>query len=114
MRLRRELHGLTLPRVVVTEPGVGTRTLVAPPDATVLELARRANLALEGTCGGQMACATCHVVIDPAWYGRLPEPSAEERDMLELAVRPRRTSRLGCQVRLGPELDGLAFTVIGE
>ena len=103
-----------MPKVVVTEPGGAVRALDAPAGATILQLARRENLALEGTCGGQMACATCHVVVDPDWYGRLPPPSAEEREMLELAVRPRRTSRLGCQVRLDAELDGLAFTVIGE
>jgi 2Fe-2S ferredoxin len=103
-----------VPKVVVTEAGAGTRELNAPAGATILELARRENLPLEGTCGGQMACATCHVAIDPDWYGRLPQPSSEEREMLELAVRPRRTSRLGCQVRLTGDLDGLAFTVIGE
>lgn len=103
-----------MPKVVVTEPGGAVRELDAPAGATILELARREHLALEGTCGGQMACATCHVVVDADWYGRLPEPSMEEREMLELAVRPRRTSRLGCQVRLTPDLDGLAFTVIGE
>ncbi|MFP4126013.1 MAG: 2Fe-2S iron-sulfur cluster-binding protein [Alphaproteobacteria bacterium] len=103
-----------MPKVVVTEPRGAVRQLDAPAGATILELARRENLALEGTCGGQMACATCHVVIDPHWYGRLPKPSREEREMLELAVRPRRTSRLGCQVRLTADLDGVAFTVIGE
>ncbi|NBB69583.1 MAG: 2Fe-2S iron-sulfur cluster binding domain-containing protein [Alphaproteobacteria bacterium] len=103
-----------MPEVVVTEPGGTARALTAPAGATILDLARREDLALEGTCGGQMACATCHVVIAAEWYGRLPTPSAEERDMLELAARPRRTSRLGCQVRLTPDLDGLAFTVIGE
>ncbi len=102
-----------MPKVVVTEGGA-VRELDAPVGATILELARRESLALEGTCGGQMACATCHVLIDPDWYGRLSPPSAEEREMLELAVRPRRTSRLGCQVRLDAALDGLAFTVIGE
>jgi len=103
-----------VPKVVVTERGGAVRELDAPAGATILELARRDELALEGTCGGQMACATCHVVVDADWYGRLPKPSMEEREMLELAVRPRRTSRLGCQVRLTPDLDGLAFTVIGE
>jgi 2Fe-2S ferredoxin len=111
--LRRELHGLTVPRIVVTDGGVA-RALDAPEGATVLELARRENLALEGTCGGQMACATCHVAIDPESYRKLPPPSAEEREMLELAVRPRRTSRLGCQLRLTADLDGLAIEVIGE
>ncbi|MEO1092985.1 MAG: 2Fe-2S iron-sulfur cluster-binding protein [Pseudomonadota bacterium] len=91
-----------------------TRHLDAVDGSTILEVARRFDLELEGTCGGQMACATCHVVIGPDWYARLPPPSNEERDMLELAARPRRTSRLGCQVRLAGTLDGLAFEVIGE
>jgi len=103
-----------VPKVVVSEADGTVRALDAPAGATILDLARREDLALEGTCGGQMACATCHVVIDADWFGRLPRPSPEEREMLELAARPRRTSRLGCQVRLTPDLDGLAFTVIGE
>lgn len=103
-----------MPRVFVTELSGHVRELHAPEGATILELARREDLALEGTCGGQMACATCHIVVAPAWYGALPTPAAEEREMVELALRPRRTSRLGCQVKLNAALDGLAFTIVGE
>jgi len=103
-----------VPKVLVTEPDGGTHELDVPAGAEILELARREDLALEGTCGGQMACATCHVVLDADWYGRLPKPTMEEREMLQLAMRPRRTSRLGCQVKVTADLDGLAFTVVGE
>lgn len=98
----------------MTERDGSVRRLSAEPGTTIRELAHEAMLELECTCGGQMACATCHVVIDPAWAAKLPKPSVEEREMLELAVRPRRHSRLGCQVRLDADLDGLAFTVVGE
>ena len=98
----------------MTERDGSVRRLAAEPGTTIRELAQEAMLELECTCGGQMACATCHVVIDPAWAAKLPKPSVEEREMLELAVRPRRHSRLGCQVRLNTDLDGLAFTVVGE
>ena len=100
-------------KIVVTEADGSVRELNAVPGTTILDLARRYDLSLECTCGGQMACATCHVTVAAPWFERLPRPSPEERDMLELAERPRRHSRLGCQVRLTPELDGLAFEVVG-
>jgi ferredoxin len=103
-----------MPRVTAIEPGGREQTLEAEPGSTIQELARAHDLPLECTCGGQMACATCHVVIDPSFFGHLPPASAEEKDMLLLSARPRRTSRLGCQVRLTDELDGLRFTVVGE
>jgi ferredoxin len=58
-----------------------------------------------------MACATCHVVIAAADFGRLPPASEEEEDMLDLVPDARRTSRLACQVRLLPALDGIAFSL---
>jgi len=58
---------------------------------------------LEGTCGGQMSCCTCHVYLDPETYRMLKEPEEAELDMLDLAYEPRETSRLGCQVVLEPD-----------
>lgn len=66
---------------------------------------------LECACSGVMACSTCHVVIAPEWFQRVGEPEEAERDMLDLAHEPTDTSRLGCQVVLRPELDGLTFRV---
>ena len=76
---------------------------------SVLEAARRGNVAIEGACGGAMACATCHVHVDDVWFERLRTPSAEEDEMLELAQELAATSRLGCQIRLTPALDGLVL-----
>lgn len=58
-------------------------------------------------CGGALSCATCHVHVVPEWFERAGAPSAAEADMLEMAVDPDETSRLSCQIVLGPELDGL-------
>ena len=78
---------------------------------TLLDVARIHDLAIEGACGGSMACATCHVVVDPSFADRLPVPSAEEEDMLDLAQDLAATSRLGCQLRLSAALDGLTVRV---
>lgn len=85
--------------------------IAAEPGERLLDAGQRAGLPLEGTCGGDMACATCHVVIAAADFGRLPPASEEEEDMLDLVPDARRTSRLACQVRLLPALDELAFSL---
>lgn len=81
---------------------------------TLLRVAQAAGMPLEGTCEGQMACSTCHVVVDKDWFARLAEASEEEEDMLDLAAGVRRTSRLSCQIVLGEELDGLTVTIPAE
>jgi len=81
------------------------------PGDSLLTLAQGAGLPLEGTCEGQMACSTCHVVVDPDWFARLPPASEDEEDMLDLAVGVRRTSRLACQILLDESLDGLSVSV---
>ena len=79
----------------------------------LLDVAQAAGLPLEGTCGGQLACATCHVVLDEAGFARLPPAGEEEEDMLDLATGARRTSRLACQIRLTDALDGLTVRIPG-
>ena len=81
---------------------------------TLLRVAQAAGMPLEGTCEGQMACSTCHVVVDREWFDRLPEASEEEEDMLDLAAGVRRTSRLSCQIVLREELDGLTVAIPAE
>ena len=66
---------------------------------------------LECACSGVMACSTCQVYVDPAWLTAVGEAGEDEQDMLDLAHEPRDNSRLGCQVRLSPELDGLVVAV---
>lgn len=83
----------------------------ARPGASLLDVARQEDLAIEGACGGSMACATCHVIVDPDFFERLPVASDEEEDMLDLAESLAATSRLGCQIRMAGELDGLVVAV---
>ena len=78
---------------------------------SLLRVAQAAGMPLEGTCEGQMACSTCHVVVDKDWFDRLPHASEEEEDMLDLAAGVRRTSRLSCQIVLAEGLDGLTVTI---
>ena len=86
----------------------------AEPGARLLEVAQAAGMPLEGTCEGQMACSTCHIVIAPEWFDRLPPASADEEDMLDLAADVRRTSRLSCQIVLAEALDGMEVRIPGE
>lgn len=86
----------------------GDRKLVeAEPGANLLALGQAAGLPLEGTCEGQMACSTCHVVIGADWFGRLTPATEEEEDMLDLAAGVTARSRLSCQIDLTEELDGI-------
>jgi ferredoxin len=86
----------------------------AAPGERLLEVGQRSGLPLEGTCEGQMACSTCHVIVAPEWFDRLPRASEDEEDMLDLAAGAARTSRLSCQIALTPQLDGLEVRVPGE
>lgn len=80
----------------------------------LLEVGQNADMPLEGTCEGQMACSTCHVIVAPDWFGKLPRASDDEEDMLDLAAGVTRTSRLSCQITLSEELDGLEVRIPGE
>ncbi len=84
------------------------------PGIPLLEVAQAAGMPLEGTCEGQMACSTCHVIVAAEWFARLPEASEDEEDMLDLAAGVQRTSRLSCQIVLSDELDGLEVRVPAE
>ncbi len=86
----------------------------AEPGDTLLRAGQAAGLPLEGTCEGQMACSTCHVVVATDWFDRLPPASEEEEDMLDFAAGARRTSRLSCQIELTADMDGLTVSVPGE
>jgi ferredoxin len=82
--------------------------------APLLDVAQAAGLPLEGTCEGQMACSTCHVIVAKEWFDRLPPAVEEEEDMLDLAAGVARTSRLSCQIVLSERLDGLEVRIPAE
>lgn len=77
----------------------------------LLDVAQAIGQPLEGTCDGDIACATCHVIVDPADFDRLPPASKEEEELLDLAYNATRTSRLACQIRLTAGLDGMTVRV---
>jgi len=79
----------------------------APAGTRLLDLAQASDQPLEGACEGAMACSTCHVLIKPDDFDRLPMASAEEEDMLDFAYGASRTSRLACQIWLGDDLATL-------
>lgn len=83
--------------------------LQAAPGQSLMKAATDARIrGLEGDCGGTLSCATCHVMVDPAWAAQLPPPVADETDMLDFAASPvEPESRLSCQIQLTPALDGL-------
>ena len=90
----------------------GERVAVQAKDGDrLLEVAQAAGMPLEGTCEAQMACSTCHVIVVPEWFDRLPPAVDDEEDMLDLAAQVTRTSRLSCQIVLTPELDGLEVRI---
>ena len=73
----------------------------------MLEIAHKHDIDIEGACEGSLACSTCHVIVDPAWFKKLATPTEDEEDMLDLAFGLTETSRLGCQIVMTAELDGL-------
>ena len=86
----------------------GTRLEVeAPLGLSVLEIAHKHGVDIEGACEGSLACSTCHVIVDAAWFKKLEKPTEDEEDMLDLAFGLEKTSRLGCQIVMTPALDGL-------
>jgi 2Fe-2S ferredoxin len=85
-----------------------------PVGTTVLEAAHNNDIDLEGACEGSLACSTCHVIVDKEFYSKLSNPSEDEEDMLDLAFGLTPTSRLGCQIILTKELDGLTLIVPEE
>ena len=80
---------------------------------SLLEVGQAAGMRLEGTCEGQMACSTCHVIVAQRWFAKLPDASEDEEDMLDLAAGVTPTSRLSCQLLLTEALDGLEVRIPG-
>ena len=90
----------------------GTEKVIdAENGLSLLEVAHNNGVALEGACEGSLACSTCHVIVEKEFFEKLPEPSEEEEDMLDLAWGLTHTSRLGCQIIINDGLDGMKVKV---
>jgi len=102
------MDGLDLmPKLTFIERDGTRKTVEAPIGLSVLEIAHRNDIDIEGACEGSLACSTCHVVVEPEWYELLKDATEDEEDMLDLAFGLTKTSRLGCQIVMTEELDGL-------
>ena len=103
-----------MPKVIYITLDGKEHEIEAEEGTTLMEIGRDANLGIEGTCGGSLSCATCHVVVDPEWYEKTGSPDADEEDMLDLADGLKPTSRLGCQIEVTDKLDGLRVSIPEE
>jgi ferredoxin len=97
----------------ISADGNRVREVDAPPGERLLDVAQEEGQPLEGTCEGQMACSTCHVIIAAEDFAKLPPASEEEDDLLDLASHVTRTSRLACQIYLNEELEELTVRIPG-
>ena len=96
-----------MPKMVFIERDGTQKEVEAPLGLSVLEIAHRNSIDIEGACEGSLACSTCHVIVDGAWFSKLAKPTEDEEDMLDLAFDLQETSRLGCQLIMTDALDGL-------
>ena len=74
---------------------------------TILEVARKYNIEIEGSCEGSLACSTCHILIEEKWFNKLIPANEEEKELLGLLPDLKKHSRLGCQIKLTKNLDGI-------
>lgn len=103
-----------MPKMTFVEADGTRREVDAPVGLSLLEIAHRNDIDIEGACEGSLACSTCHVIVDPEWYPKLAEATEDEEDMLDLAFDLTLTSRLGCQIVMSEELDGLTVNLPAE
>lgn len=98
----------------VSADGGDVQEVQARDGDNLLSVGQAAGQPLEGTCEGQMACSTCHVIVDSADFGKLPRASEAEEDMLDLAAAATRTSRLSCQIDLTADMGVLTVRIPSE
>lgn len=100
-----------MPKITFIHPDGREQTVDAPVGISILEVARKFDVPIEGACEGSLACSTCHVIVDEAFYKQLATATEDEEDMLDLAFGLTSTSRLGCQIIVSEALDGIKLTL---
>ncbi len=103
-----------MPSMTFIHPDGSKVKVEAEAGLSILEIARANEIDIEGACEGSLACSTCHVIVAPEFFECLPQASEDEEDMLDLAFGLMPTSRLGCQIIINTELDGLVVTLPAE
>ena len=100
-----------MPNITFIDQDDNKHIIDADNGFSIMEVARDNDLGILGSCGGSISCCTCHVIIDPYWYDIVGKPNADEEDVLETASGLQTTSRLGCQIEISDELEGLIVTI---
>jgi 2Fe-2S ferredoxin len=100
-----------MPYINFVERDGSVKTVEAKIGLSVLEIAHKHGIDIEGACGGSLACSTCHVIVDDNDFEKLDPASDDEEDMLDLAFDLQKTSRLCCQIIMTNDLDGMTFTL---
>ena len=104
-----------MPTLYVTDTANKDVAVTGETGLSVMEIIRGAGFEdLVAACGGGCSCATCHVVVDPAWAEKAGRPSAEEQDLLDGSAKVEPTSRLSCQIVMSQALDGLKVRIVQE
>ncbi len=97
-----------MPKITYIENNGKTHNIEVPNELSVMEGAIQNNIpGIDADCGGACACATCHIYVDEKWFNKLPSKSEAEQDMLDMAIEPNKFSRLGCQITVNDDLDGM-------
>ena len=98
-------------KIIFIEPDGKEKIVEAENGLSILEVAHKNDIDLEGACEGSLACSTCHIILEKNFFDNLPDPSEEEEDMLDLAFGLTHTSRLGCQIIIDDKLDGIKVKI---
>lgn len=100
-----------MPKVTFKYPDGKEQEIDAPSGISIMEVAHKFGVPIEGACEGSLACSTCHVIVDKEWFDKLKPATEDEEDMLDLAFGLTHTSRLSCQIMMSDALDGIKVTL---
>ena len=97
-----------MPKITYIETSGKSHTIEVANGLSVMEGAVQNDIpGIDADCGGGMACATCHVYVEEKWFDKIPKGEEAEVDMIDMAIEPKKNSRLSCQIIVSDELDGL-------
>ena len=100
-----------MPKITYIDSRGNEKTVDVAKGLSVMEGAIQNNISgIDADCGGGMACATCHVYVKEEWFNKLPKVEDAEQDMIDMAFKPNKNSRLSCQITVGDEIDGIEVT----
>jgi 2Fe-2S ferredoxin len=100
-----------MPKITYIDHNDNSKTIEVENGLTVMEGAIQNNIpGIDADCGGSMACATCHVYVEESWLNKLSKAEDSEQDMIDMAYKPEKNSRLSCQIVVSEEIDGLVVS----